>query len=372
MSETKTAPIRVIDFSQVMAGPFATRLLADVGAEVIKVEPVGGESMRGRPPLRDGVSSYFGALNAGKRSVTLDLKSEKGLAQARALIESSDVVVENFRPGVMDRLGLGYEALSALNPRLVYCAISGFGQSGAAATRPAYAPMIHAASGFDLTLMAFDPDATRPAPTGMFFADVLAGVYAWGAIQTALLERTLSGLGQLVDVALMDCILSMMVYEVQDAQFPQDNPRHVYIPVKTADGFIMTVPLSDKNFAGLRQVLGDPEWCADPIYKTTVGRQHNWASMMAHIEEWTSTRTGEDCVAALMAAGVPTSLYRTVSEAMTSPEAQERGILGQTSDSAGDFKVPNPPFKLSRSRAAVGSRVPDVGEGNDTLLAQLG
>ncbi|MEC7762148.1 MAG: CoA transferase [Pseudomonadota bacterium] len=371
MSETTTAPIRVIDFSQVMAGPFATRLMADVGAEVIKVEPMGGESMRGRPPVRDGASSYFGALNAGKRSVTLDLKSDEGLAQARALIETADVVVENFRPGVMDRLGLGYETLSALNPRLVYCSISGFGQEGAAATRPAYAPMIHAASGFDLTLMAFDPEATRPAPTGMFFADVLAGVYAWGAIQTALFERERSGLGQLVDVALMDCILSMMVYEVQEAQFPQDAPRHVYVPVKASDGFIMTVPLSDKNFAGLRQVLGDPDWCANPIYATTVGRQNNWAAMMAHIEEWTQSRTGDDCIDLLMAAGVPTSKYRTVAETMDSDEARERGILGAVSDAAGDFKVPNPPFKFSRSRSEVGAQVPSVGEGNEELLAKV-
>ncbi|WP_238366883.1 CaiB/BaiF CoA transferase family protein [Mesobacterium pallidum] len=371
MSETKRSPIRVVDFSQVMAGPFATRLMADVGAEVIKVEPKGGESMRGRPPLRDGVSTYFGSLNAGKRSVVLDLKSDEGLAQAHALIEASDVVVENFRPGVMDRLGLGYDTLSSLNPRLVYCAISGFGQAGAAATRPAYAPMIHAASGFDLSLMAFDPAASRPAPTGMFFADVLAGVYAWGAIQTALLERESSGLGQLVDVALMDCILSMMVYEVQEAQFPQDAPRHVYVPVKAADGFVMTVPLSDKNFAGLRQVLGDPDWCADPAYVTTVDRQHNWARMMAHIEEWTCTRSADDCVATLMAAGVPTSRYRSVAEAMTSDEAVERGILGSVTDRAGTYQVPNPPFKFSRSRARVGAQVPDVGEGNEELLSKL-
>ncbi|WP_127600712.1 CaiB/BaiF CoA transferase family protein [Nitratireductor alexandrii] len=368
MTDAPKAPFRVIDFSQVMAGPFCTRLLADVGAEVIKVEPEGGESMRGRPPVRDGASSYFGALNAGKRSVTLDLKSEQGLARARALIASADVVVENFRPGVMARLGLGWDRLSELNPRLVYCAISGFGQSGAAATRPAYAPMIHAASGFDLTLMGFDPPANRPAPTGMFFADVLAGVFAWGAIQAALLERERSGLGQLVDVALMDCILSMMVYEVQEVQFPQANPRHVYVPVKTIDGFIVTVPLSDKNFQGLRTMLGDPDWAKDPIYATAVGRQTHWAEMMVEIEAWTRSRSGDDCVAALMAAGVPTSRYRTVAEALTSDEARERGILAPVSDASGEFKVPNPPFKFSRSRAHVGNRVPEVGEGNDEFF----
>lgn len=368
MADTASPRFRIVDFSQVMAGPFCTRLLADVGAEVIKVEPQGGESMRGRLPVRDGSSTYFGALNAGKRSVTLDLKSETGLAQARKLIESADVVVENFRPGVMSRLGLGWDSVSQLNPGLVYCSISGFGQSGPAATRPAYAPMIHAASGLDLTLMGFDPGADRPAPTGMFFADVLAGIYAWGAIQTALLDRMHTGQGQLVDVALMDCILSMMIYEVQEAQFPQDHPRHVYVPVKASDGFIMTVPLSDKNFEGLKAALGNPDWASDPAFADTIGRQANWARMMEHIETWTCHRSADECVAILMAAGVPTSRYRTVAEAMNSADAQSRGVLGKVSDAAGSYSVPNPPFKFSRSRAEVGERVPGVGEGNEDLL----
>ncbi|MGH1369509.1 MAG: CaiB/BaiF CoA transferase family protein [Maritimibacter sp.] len=361
---------RIVDFSQVMAGPFCTRLLADVGAEVIKVEPSGGETMRGRPPLRAGHSAYFGALNAGKRSVTIDLKSTEGLRDARALIESADVVVENFRPGVMARLGLGWEALSALNPRLVYCAISGFGQSGAAASNPAYAPMIHAASGLDLTLMSFDPTAENPAPTGLFFADILAGVYAWGAIQTALLERAYTGQGQLVDVALMDCMLSMMVYETQAAQFPQDTPRHVFLPAKAADGFVVIVPLSDKNFEALRAVLGDPAWCADPVYHSAASRQSHWREMMREIEDWTGGKSADEVVERMMKAGVPASRYQTVTEAMASPYAQERGLTGTITDAAGSYQAVNPPFKFSRTSAQVGAQVPEVGEGNATFLGQ--
>ncbi|MCW1935004.1 CaiB/BaiF CoA transferase family protein [Pararhodobacter zhoushanensis] len=365
------APIRVLDFGQVMAGPLAGRLMADVGAEVIKIETPEGDSMRGRPPLRDGHSAYFGTLNAGKRSVVLDLKTDEGRRDAFALALTADVVIENFRPGVMARLGLGYEALSAANPRLIYCAISGFGQQGEGAKRPAYAPMIHAASGLDLALMDFSPGAERPAPTGMFYADVMAAVYAWGAIQTALFERERTGKGQSVDVALMDSLISMMIYEVQEAQFPQARKRHVYIPVKTSDGFVIVVPLSGKNFAAMLSVLGAPEWGDDPRFATPAGREANWAEIMRHVEGWTASRSSDACEQLFMAAGVPCSRYRTVSEALADPVSVERGIVGTVEDGAGTFSVPNPPFRLSQTDAQVRRMIPALGEGTAEILGAL-
>ena len=359
---------RVVDFTQVMAGPFCTRLLADVGAEVLKIEPPEGDAMRGRPPLRDGESAYFGTLNAGKRSVMLNLKTEEGRRDAFRLARSADVVVENFRPGVMARLGLGWEALSEANPALVYCSISGFGQEGASASRPAYAPIIHAASGLDLALMEFQPGAERPAPTAMFHADVLAGVYAWGAIQTALLARSQTGQGQHIDVALMDSLLSMMVYECQEAQFPQNRKRHVYTPVKTLDGFVMVVPLSDKNFAAMLSVLGDPAWGRNPIFATHALREANWAELMAHVEGWTVTRTAETCEQRFNDAGVPCSRYRTVAEALEDPISKARGVLGTVEDAAGSFGAPNPPFRMSQSPAVVGRKIPALGEANPEML----
>ncbi|MAZ16800.1 MAG: carnitine dehydratase [Ahrensia sp.] len=367
---TADAPtrIRVVDFTQVMAGPFCTRLLADVGAEVLKIEPPEGDAMRGRPPLRDGESAYFGTLNAGKRSVMLDLKTEDGRRDAFCLARSADVVVENFRPGVMARLGLGWKALSEVNPALVYCSISGFGQEGATASRPAYAPIIHAASGLDLALMEFQPSAERPAPTAMFHADVLAGVYAWGAIQTALLARSQTGQGQHIDVALMDSLLSMMVYECQEAQFPQNRKRHVYTPVKTLDGFVMVVPLSDKNFAAMLSVLGDPAWGGNPIFATHAQREANWAELMAHVEGWTVTQTAETCEQRFNDAGVPCSRYRTVAEALEDPISKARGVLGTVEDAAGSFGAPNPPFRMSQCRAVVGRKIPALGEANAEML----
>jgi len=364
-------PIRVIDFSQVMAGPFCTRLLADVGAEVLKIEPPGGESMRTRQPMRDGYSTYFGTLNAGKRSVELDLKSEQGLRAAQALAAEADVLVENFRPGVMDRLGLGWEELSKRNPRLVYCSISGYGQEGQAAGRPAYAPMMHAASGLDLALMSYNPDATRPAPTAIFYADVLAGIYAWGAIQTALFERERRGQGQRVDVALMDSLLSLMVYECQAAQFAPEKPRHVYTPVRAKDGFVIVVPLSQKNFDGMVEILGRPAWAADPRFSTTAGREANWGEITAHVEEWSQTRTAEEVERLFTQAGVPSSRYRSVAEVLRDPATIERGVMGDVRDGAGVFQVPNPPFRMSMTRSAVGGVIPECGEATDEILASL-
>jgi crotonobetainyl-CoA:carnitine CoA-transferase CaiB-like acyl-CoA transferase len=371
MSDVRSRPIRVVDFTQVMAGPFCTRLLADCGAEVLKIEPPGGDTMRSRPPLRQGESAYFGTLNAGKRSVVVDLKTEEGRQDARRLAATADVVVENFRPGVMDRMGLGWQALSAVNPRLVYCSISGFGQTGEAAKRPAYAPMIHAASGFDLALMDFLPDAERPAPTGMFFADVLAAVYAWGAVQTALLERERTGKGQQVDVALMDSLLSMMVYECMEAQFPQKQKRHVYSPLRASDGFIIVVPLSQKNFDGMATLLGNPEWTADPRFASAAGREANWAEIMRHLEGWTLERSAEDCESAFLGAGVPCSRYRTVAEALADPASVERGILGEVEDAAGPFGVPNPPFRMSATEARVRRPIPALGEATEEMLAPV-
>ena len=371
---TSQAPtrIRVVDFTQVMAGPFCTRLLADVGAEVVKIEPPEGDAMRGRPPLRDGQSTYFGTLNAGKRSVMLDLKTEAGRRDAFRLAAAADVVVENFRPGVMARLGLDWNALSAANPGLVYCSISGFGQEGASATRPAYAPIIHAASGLDLAQMDHQPSADRPAPTAMFHADVLAGIYAWGAIQTALLARTETGRGQQIDVALMDSLLSMMVYECQEAQFPQNRKRHVYTPVKTLDGFVMVVPLSDKNYAGMLSVIGNPVWGTLPSFASAAGREANWAELMAHVESWTAGQTADACEERLNAAGVPCSRYRTVGEALDDPVSRARGVLGTVEDAAGTFGAPNPPFRMSRTPCAVGRMIPALGEANDEMLQGSG
>src|SRR5437762_2288154 len=211
--------LRIVDFTTTIAGPHCTRLLADLGAEVIKIESPEGDMMRSRPPLRNGASTSFGQLNTGKKSVVLDLKREEAVAAARRLVATADVLVENFRPGVMRRFGLDYPALRPIKPDLIYCAISGYGQTGPSAALPAYAPVIHAASGYDLAHMAYQGEVRRPDYCGIYIADVLTGTYAFGAITAALYQREMTGEGQMIDVSMLESMLSLTLSEIQAAQF---------------------------------------------------------------------------------------------------------------------------------------------------------
>src|SRR5215831_451932 len=184
--------VRVLDFTTTIAGPHCARLLADLGADVVKIESPDGDLMRTRPPLRGSASSYFGQLNAGKRSLVLDLKRPEAVSIVKRLVAAADLLVENFRPGVMTRLGLDYASLQPLRPELVYCAISGYGQTGPSSGLPAYAPVIHAASGYDLAHLSYQEGRTRPDNNGVFIADVVTGTYAFGAIMAALYHRQLT------------------------------------------------------------------------------------------------------------------------------------------------------------------------------------
>ncbi|MGZ5234611.1 MAG: CaiB/BaiF CoA transferase family protein, partial [Burkholderiales bacterium] len=203
--------LRVLDFTNMLSGPYCTRLLADLGAEVIKIEPPVGDHNRNRRPVRNGYSSFFGHLNCGKKSVVLDLKSRAGRDAAISLAQKTDIIVENWRPGVADRLGVGYKAVAQSNPKVIFCSISGFGQTGPTSQRPAYAPIVHAASGFDLAQVQYQGGG-RPANTATFIADVFGGMSAFGAVQTALYNLKQTGRGQFIDVALMDAMLNLLVY----------------------------------------------------------------------------------------------------------------------------------------------------------------
>ncbi|MDI1285538.1 MAG: CoA transferase [Reyranella sp.] len=361
------AGMRVVDFTSMIAGPYCTRLLADCGAEVLKIEEPHGDHMRSRPPLRDGHSTYFGHLNAGKKSVALDLKSVEGREAAQSLVAASDVVVENFRPGVMKRLGLDYAVLSTARPDLVYCSISGFGQTGPRAEQPAYAPVIHAASGFDHTQFTYQDGQDRPAKTGIFVADVLAAVYAFGAIQTALIARLRHGTGQFIDVALMDSMINLLVFECQEAQFPSKDRRPLYVPMRARDGFVIVAPVNQRNFEQLADAVGHPEWKADPRFATIAARTTHWDALMAAIEGWTAPRPARQCEDLLMAAGVPCSRYLTMAEAMADPQLAARGSLATVHDGAGAFLVPNPPFRFADRSVGVGPDVPALGA--DTAAA---
>ena len=369
-----TAPLaglRVLDFSIMLAGPYCARLLADVGAEVIKIEPPEGDDMRLRTPLRDGHSAYFGQLNAGKRSLALDLKSADAIKLVHQLVKETDILVENFRPGVMERLGLGYEALRAINPRLVYCSISGYGQSGPAAERAAYAMIVHAESGFDRSLMLYTGDRDRPAAGAIFVADVLGGIFGYSAIQTALVHRARTGVGQRIDVALMDCMLNLLVYELQEAQFPISAPRAAYGPVRALDGDILIAPITPRNFAALCEVTGQSELANDARFKTVPGRGANWSAMMQVIEKWTEQHTVRECMAALDLAGVPSAEYRDPSAALTDPHLLQRGAFTKVADGAGEFMGVNAPWKMSGASTSMQRDIPAIGAHREDVLSRV-
>ncbi|MBZ9646006.1 CoA transferase [Sphingobium sp. 3R8] len=364
--------VRVLDFTSVMAGPFATRMLADLGADVIKVESLEGDQVRARPPKRDGFSAYFGNLNAGKQSIACNLKSPEIIALIKQLVATCDVLVENFRPGVMARFGLDFAALREANPRLIYCSISGYGQTGPKALSPAYAPVIHAASGFDMVNLRYQDGADRPATSGVFIADVLGGTHAFGAIQAALYQREKTGAGQHIDLSMLEAMVGMLVFETQEAQFPGDARRPLYTPLKTNDGFIMVAPTSPRNFEQLTDAVGHPEWRDDPRFLTNADRNANWATLLALTEEWTLERSAEEAEAILSRHGVPCGRYREIDELLDDPQLASRGAFAQISDGAGSFKVPNPPFRMSGSRVEARNHVAQLGEEGADILTKLG
>ncbi|MBH5390156.1 CaiB/BaiF CoA transferase family protein [Bradyrhizobium diversitatis] len=367
------AGLRVLDFSTTIAGPHCTRMLADMGAEVIKIETDGGETMRTRPPLRKGCSTVFGQLNVGKKSVVLDLKSEDGREAVRRLAATADILVENFRPGVMHRLRLDYDRLYQVNPRLIYCSISGYGQTGPSAELPAYAPVIHAASGYDMAHLAYQPGRSRPDYCGIYHADIVTGTYGFGAIASALYQRTATGLGQHIDVSMLESMLTLTVIELQNAQFAvKPPPRPMFGPTETGNGYVMITVASEKTFQGLMGVIGRPEWISDPRFATYAARRENWADLMDGVEVWSRQLTTDACLLALGAAGVPASAYRTVSEALADPQLAHRQALSEVQDEGGSFRVLNLPFRMSGADTTSGKTVAALGEHTDALREELG
>jgi CoA:oxalate CoA-transferase len=323
MSSAAAAPmsgLRVVDFSTLVAGPWATRLMADCGAEVIKVETVGeGDLLRYAPPIVDGMSRVFAQFNRGKKSIALDLKSADDALAARRLIDQADVVMENFRPGVMDGFGLGFAEAARRNPRLVYCSISGFGQDGPLAGEAAYAPVVHAMTGFDLAVLAGQDDGAAPRAASVMIADVVAASYAFGAVQTALLRRERFGVGGLVDVTLIESMLSLVAIQLQEAQAPTTLRSAAFRPVRTADGYIVAPLVNARNFLALFSVIGRPDWASDALMRepgAIAGRRREVEDLLG---VWAAGRSSAECVRLLNAAGAPCGAFATARDALAHP-----------------------------------------------------
>ena len=365
--------IRVLDFTTTIAGPHCTRLLADLGASVIKIEAAEGDLLRSRPPLRNGASTTYGQLNAGKRSIVLDLKQKAAREIVLRLLADTDILVENFRPGVMKRFGLDYASLAEAHPKLIYCAISGFGQTGPSAGLAAYAPAIHAASGFDLAHMSYQPGRDRPDNCGIYVADYFTGTYAFGAVMTALAHRHTTGRGQSIDVTMLETMLSTLGPEVQAAQFDVEPPgRPLFGPVQTSNGYIMPAIASERSFQGLCKAAGREDWLTDPRFALYADRRRNWGVLIDELEVWSATLTTDACQAAFDREGVPSSPYRTVREVMADPQLAHRGALATVRDAGGEFQAMNPPFRFSGASVGVGAYAAGLGEDTQAVLTAAG
>ncbi|MEM7405343.1 MAG: CoA transferase [Pseudomonadota bacterium] len=375
------AGIRVLDFTRVLAGPYCTMLLGDLGAEVIKVEhPNGGDPSRQfQPPALGGESTYFLQLNRNKKSVVLDLGTGEGKALARSLALRADVLVENFRPGVMARLGLDYAALKAENPGLVYCSISGYGTTGQFAHRPGLDPVIQAESG--LMAMTGEPDG-QPMRTGMSLVDMTSGLYASHTITAALLHRANTGKGQAVEVSLFGAGVNMLAnfgstyLMAGDAPKRPGNGNLVAQPsdlYHAADGSLVLTAVGEPAFERFcAQVLDEPELANDPRFASNPARLANVVALSALINARFAEHPRAYWLERLAAAGIPGGGVRTVPEAMDSPEFANSALgAGVDHPTAGRLTVLLPPMTLSDTPLVHPRPAPTLGQHTDEVLAQM-
>jgi crotonobetainyl-CoA:carnitine CoA-transferase CaiB-like acyl-CoA transferase len=342
-------------------------MMADLGAEVLKIEPPGGELLRSAPPHRNGASKLFGQLNAGKRCVTLDLKTPAAVAVVKRLAADSDVVVENFSPGVMQRLGLDYPSLREVNESLIMCSISGFGQTGPDAHRPAFAPIVQAWSGYDAVTLHYQPGIEKPLNMGLPVADNVASLQAFGAISAALYYREKTGVGQYIDIAMFDALLGTMQKDFQVILEPNTFDR-IYGPLETTDGFILMMLVSPRHFASLADLIGQSELKSDPRFSTTIERLANYAELTAIAGSWVKTRSTDEVLEALQDNHIPVGRYRELAETIDDPQLLHRNMITETNDAGGPLPVPNSPFLFSETQAAVQPWVAAVGEHNDAIF----
>ena len=380
------AGLRVVDCSTVLAGPFCTMLLGDLGADVIKVEPPDGDATRGWGPpwVGDGetrTAAYYLAINRNKRSLRLDLRSPHGATVLRRLLERGDVLVENFRPGGLARLGFGDDELVRLNMGLVHLAISGYGTSGADAGRPGYDSVIQAVGGL-MSITGF-PDETGGSPTklGVAISDIASGLFGAIGVLAALLDRGRSG-GQRVDVSLLASTLALLVNQAQNAFVTGRSPGRrgnahpnivPYETFATADGEIAIAVGSERQWPRFCDALGLRELATDPRFATNGDRVEHRDELRPLLAERFKGRPSADWIAALEAADVPCGAINDVLAAFGSPAAMAGSLrVPVTHPRLGAVDQVAPPFDLSRTPARVRTAPPLLGEDSDAILAELG
>jgi len=370
----------VVDLTRALAGPYCTMMLADLGARVIKVEtPDGGDDTRGwGPPFLEGESAYFMSINRNKESLTLNLKDEQGQELLWRLLARADVLVENFRPGTMDRLGFGYEAVRARLPRLVYCSISGFGQTGPYRERPAYDLIVQGMGG--LMAITGEPDGS-PMRVGVAVGDICAGMFAAYGILAALRARDRTGQGQWVDAAMLDGQVAWMTYMAANYFATGENPPRVgsahtnlvpYQPFPTKDGFVTVTVGSEGLWQRFCRALEVP-FADDPRFATNAARVEHRRELLEALVPVFRGRTTAEWLARLGDAGVPAGPISRINEVMTDPQVLHREMVVEVDHPrAGRVRVNGVPVKFSETPGAVRTPPPVLGEHTAAILSELG
>ena len=370
--------LRVIDLTRVVAGPFCTMMLGDMGAEVLKIEePQHGDDSRGWGPFINGFGSFFLGLNRSKKSVTLDLKTSAGAESLRRLIATADVLIENFRPGSLAELGFDYASASAINPRLVYCSISGYGQTGPHAHLPGYDAVIQGEAGI-MDMTGF-PDG-EPTRVGVAITDYLAGLYAMQGILLALMDRERSGEGQHVDIALFDAMLSVMRLPLGMLLATGANPTRAgndhlsiapYEPLHAKDGSIIVAVANPRLWRRFCDAIERPELYDDPRFTSNSDRVANRHILKQELEAIFARHTVDELTARLRAQNIPCGRVRSLREALDHPQVAARGTLMAQRRPEGVVETLAPVVKLSRTPADVRLPPPALGEHTKEILEQL-
>ncbi|HXH11504.1 MAG TPA: CoA transferase [Alphaproteobacteria bacterium] len=375
--------VRVLDLSQFLAGPYGTQILADLGAEVIKIEQPGvGDGCRGFPPhFRHGFSGYFLAVNRNKKSLTLDLKLAEGREVFYDLVRCSDVVYDNFRPGVTKRLRIDYDTLKALNPRIISCSVSGYGQTGPYKDRPSFDNIIQAMGG----LMSYNGEEGRPpVKMGAPIGDMMGGIVASQGILAALYQRERTGQGQVIDIGLLDCQVSLLIYRAQyywiagEIAEPLGNVHRVIAPTasfQTKDGYVVIDAGQDKFFYQLCEAVGLPDLAHDPRFEHRPERLANRAALMSILQQRFTTKTTDEWLEILLAHDVPAGPVNTIDRVLNDPHVKERGMVKEVHDPRhpeyGGWMTTGNPIKLSGMSEEAFSHPPALGEHTDEILTKL-
>jgi formyl-CoA transferase len=373
--------LRVVDLSRIVAGPLATQILGDYGAEVIKVEhPQGGDDSRQWSPPRapDGQASYFLAVNRSKRSITIDLKHPRGTALVLDLVRRGDVLVENFKPGTMDDLGLGWDVLQAANPRLIYCAISGFGATGPYRERAGYDAIMQGFTG----LMSITGEAEgAPVKVGVALIDAITALYAHGAILAALRHRERTGQGQYLELSLMECGIAALINaataylvggEVQ-GRWGSAHPSLVpYQAFRARDGYLMVGAGNERLWKAFCEVLGAPEWADDPRYDGNAKRVACRAELVREIETRLQARDRDEWVARFAEAGLPAGPINDIGQVFEDAQVRHREMAVEVDHpTAGRIRLPGIPVKFGATPARIQGPPPNVGQHTDEVLREV-